>query len=148
MKSIVLKKENGNVEVVSIDKVTLHDLIKKHKNPCISCDNAYTSKCKKVEDENKNINNYDFVISGYQINNELGETQKLMVCECSNYVVDRPRVKAKTREEIEKLNKLKESIKINYFNAIDIDEADQIQEDLINRGQISLYNSTLTKTRK
>ena len=137
MKNIVFKKENGEVRIINADDELLHFIRTEVTNPCINCERGYVTKCQKMADEHKNISNYDFITDGYQINKENGELESLVICNCTNFENDHKRLKAKTKEQLDELKRLRESIKILYFGGVDIEEANQIQSDLINRGFLS-----------
>ena len=137
MKSIIFKKENGEVRIINANEELLHFIKSEATNPCINCEKGYVTKCQKMADEHKNISKYDFITDGYQINREDGELENFVVCNCTNFENDHERVKPKTKEQLIDLNRLKESIKILYFGGVDIDEANQIQRDLVNRGFLS-----------
>ena len=98
MKSIVYKKENGEVRVINADLELIKSLNSDYNNPCFTCNNGYATKCPKMADRaNKDIARYDFITDGYQVNNAEGELQNLVVCSCKNYEEDYPRVKATTK---------------------------------------------------
>ena len=92
----------------------------------------------------KNISDFDF-IDGYQIVNKHRELDEIIISMCANYEVDHERVKPTTFEELERIRRLKESIKILYFAAIDPEEADRVQSDLFRRGQLIDYGSISDK---
>ena len=119
-----------------------------HKHLCSDCDNCYANKCVKVADEvKKSMDEYDFITSGTQVYNGNGEVDFFYVEECNNFKEDRKRSKPTTKEEIENLKRMKESIKIAYFDAENIDEADQTQADLFRRKQLEYrtYDYTFRK---
>jgi hypothetical protein len=119
------------------------------RTTCFDCQNARACECEKIDDENyKGIDEYGFITDGYQIYDKNGEIKSFVVSKCNNYKVDEPRKRATTREELEHLRYLKDSIKILYFDAENIDEADQIQEDLRNRHQIYDYDANSLTDRK
>ena len=138
MKNKIFLKENGETKEFRIDYTPFNnekDLKLNHL--CPKCDNCYAAKCSKVLDDVKMpIDSYDFISDGIQVYDNNDEMKTFYVTKCDNYVKDHVRNKATTREEIERLNKLKESIKILFFNAENIEEADQIQYDLLMRRQI------------
>ena len=56
---------------------------------CFDCQNAYIGKCKKVYDVNKRgIEDYDFIIDGFQDVNREGVSERLLVMKCKNFVED------------------------------------------------------------
>ena len=140
MKPIIVKKENGEVTIVA-DEESTRSIITEIKNPCFECTNGYVTKCPKMADEvKKNISKYDFITDGYQIYNEDGEVDIFAISKCSNFV-RQEKNKPTTKEEIARLRYLKESIKILYFDAVDIDEADKTHHDLQKRGSLVSYNA-------
>lgn len=131
-------KENGEIRVISIDSDNDNEIKKGIVSPCFNCEKAYATKCPKVADGlEKSILKYDFITDGCQVNDEKGHLESMVVLKCNNYEQDRKREKATTKEQIEALKRLKESIKILYFGGIDIDEADRIQDHQVKRHIIS-----------
>lgn len=149
MERIIIKKENGEVRLVNANEELLHSIKVGYTNPCIECKKGNVIDCKKVADgEKKHIEKYDFITDGYQINDSNGQLENLVVYKCSNYEKQEAKPKPTTKEELQELKRLKESIKILYFNAEDIDEANRIQSDLTRRGQLVEYNPSLNGLRK
>ena len=147
MKSVVFKKENGEVRIINADEESVRKISSDYTNPCSECIKGYANKCPKMTyGHKKNIANYDFITDGYQVNNENGEFENLVVCKCENFEKDKPR--NKSLEELKKMKKLAESIKIFYFSAVDVEEANKIQNDLRNRGLLIDYNPSLKKTHR
>ena len=112
---------------------------------CSNCDNCYADKCTKVMDITKKpINKYDYISNGAQIFDDNGESAFFYVRECNNYKADKERHKPSTKEELDNLKRMKESIKIAYFDAENIEEADQTQYDLFRRKLLvkSTYDCT------
>ena len=138
MEKIVFKKENGKVSIINADSELLHYIESIATNPCVNCEKGYVTRCEKFKDaDKKNIAKYDFITDGYQVNSENGDLLNLVVCKCTNFENDRERVKPKTKKQLEDLKRLKESIKILYFNGDSIEEANRIQQHLVNSGQIA-----------
>lgn len=97
-----------------------------------NCANCLT--CKKIVDSvKKNITEYDFIESGYQIYNN-DELERFLVTECKNYVEKKKKIM--TEEERQKALKHKVSLRLLYFDTCDLDESYVIQDDMINRGEI------------
>ena len=148
MKSIVIKKENGIVTVINANEQLIKNIKVGYTNTCVECKKGNSKDCPKVAAINdKHIEKYDFITDGYQINDGEGNLENLVVYKCSNYekqVIKKPQ----TKEELQKLKRLKESIKILYFDASDIEEADRIQEDLTRRGQLFEYDPSLNQPRR
>ena len=150
MKNALLKKVNGEVEIINLE--TTPDGKKEVKGKidhlCSKCDNCYAAKCLKVFDEVKQlISEYDFITDGLQLYDSNGEMKFFYVTECDDYKEDRKRHSPSTKEEIENLKRIRESIKIAYFNAETIEEADQTQFDLFRRKQLS-FSSESDKSKK
>jgi len=141
MEKTVYIKENGKIAIKMVSEEEIKEMSKECPSPCFVCDNGYCSKCGKIADEQfKTIDKYDYITDGFQVCSSNGEVEDLFIKKCNNYVKDHPRPKAKTREELENLKRLKESIRILYFNASDIDEAKRIHSDLIRRGQLIMMD--------
>lgn len=134
MKKKIIIKANGEIvqeNIINKGEInSVYGLNQYKSNICGECSNCSASKCIKVEDDSidKDIRKYDFITDGFQINdrNE-GTLDNLVVEKCNNFEKDLPRKKAQTMKEIVELNRLKESIKMLYYDAGDLDEADNIQ---------------------
>lgn len=138
----VFKKVNGKITREFIDEEDIKALRREHANPCSRCEFGYASRCPKIEgDPEYSIVDYNFITDGYQIYDGCNQTSELIIANCVNYQKDHPRKKPQTLDEILKLRHLQESIKILYFDAIDIEEANRIQNDLRNRGQLIDYET-------
>lgn len=138
MKNVLFIKTNGETERTDI--ISRLDIPKSRSHMCSNCDNCYANKCEKVFDEvKKPIAKYDFITDGVQVYDEKGEMVQFNVFNCNEYKQDRERKNPSTKEEILRLNRIKESIKIAYFDAETIEEANETQEDLFRRKQLSLY---------
>ncbi len=148
MERVMINKENGEIRKI-YDKELINILRMNTANPCNYCDCAYADKCQKIADyKEKDIQKYDFITDGYQINDEDGLLEEFTIINCQNFEKDHLRRKVKTKEELKALRELKNNLKIIYFDACDIKEADEIQRHLISSGFI--YDPTLenrTKTR-
>lgn len=140
MERVIIKKENGEVRIIDANINLIHSIKVDYTNPCIECKKGNTIDCPKVADgDNKSIEKYAFITDGYQINSSDGKLENLVVHKCSNYEKQETKPKAKTKEEIQKLKALKESLKMMYFDAYDIDEANRKQEYLMSRGLLVEY---------
>ena len=149
MENIVIKKENGVVRIINANKDLINKITKGYTNPCAECKKCNSNDCEKVADgNNKHIEKYDFITDGYQINGSDGELQNLVVRNCSNFEKQPTKPRPKTPEELLELKRLRESLKIAYFNAYDIEEADRTQYDLMMRGQLVKYNPNLNGLHK
>ena len=131
MRNIIIKKENGEVSIVDKNDVKkVNEIIKNSTNPCSECIYGYASKCPKICDNvKKNIGEYDYITDGYQKYDKNGELKNFLIQKCNNFEKQTINRKNKTKEELMELKRLKESIKILYFDGIDIREADRIQYD-------------------
>lgn len=139
MEKTVYMKNNGEVNEVNVTEQELKEMKFGCFSPCSTCDNGYASKCPKMADRQfKPIEMYDFISDGFEVLDDDGLIDELYITKCNNYVKDRPRKVARTKEEIDELRRLKESIKMLYFDAMDIDEANQTEMDLINRKKYRL----------
>ena len=156
MRNKFIVKADGQVLIkdVNADELLKDEDFKKyfpcHGHLCSNCDRCYADKCSKVFDiAKKSIGKYDYISNGAQVFNNIGESVFFYVRECDNYLVDKKRHKPTTKEELENLKRMKESIKIAYFDAENIDEADQTQEDLFERKLLvkRSYDSTCRRTK-
>lgn len=99
------------------------------------CFNASADKCPKVRNKIKlSIDKYDFIQEGYQILNKKGEIDRFIVTKCDKYEKATPQ--AMTQAQKERIKKIKDGLRIAYFDAETIEEAYVIQNDLIKKGQI------------
>ena len=100
-----------------------------------NCKNARTDCCEKIEDlPKRTIDNYDFIIDGYQIIDGSGEIDTFVVSKCSNYELQHQ--KKLNVQERRKLKELKANIFMEYFDAESIEEATEIRDYLIKTGQL------------
>ena len=142
MKNVILKKQDGVISTEDYDISKIKEIKSNYSSPCFDCKNGYASKCQKMFDCGaKDIKDYDFIDSGIQSYDENG-ISNLYVMNCTNYEKDAPRKPATTKEEIERLKYLKESIKILYFSAETVEEANRTQHDLMRRGLLIPYSSS------
>lgn len=138
------KTNNINNGIYELSQNIFADLIdiiytKNQKNLCFNCQNATATLCPKVKDRIKSrIDSYDFITEGIQEIKENGEMKTFIVSKCDNYKQDE--VRSTPTERLEKLKKLKESIKILYFGGEDIEEANQLQYQEYKNGNL-LMNS-------
>lgn len=142
MKNALIRKVDGKIEIQNIQDGIISgneqdSKLQSAKHLCSKCDNCYADKCLKVFDEEKRIlDEYDFIESGVQVYDENGNMHLFYVTKCNNFIKDAERKKFTTQEELENLKRLKESIKILYFDAESIEEADQTHLDLLRRRQL------------
>ncbi len=149
MENMMIKKQNGKLEITFIDAQILREMTKKECHLCANCENCRADKCQKVHDaENQYISKYDFISDGYQVYNGTGKTSDFIIRECANFEKEQERRKPQTKEELMKLNRLKASLKINYFNAESIEEANRIQDDMFYRGALVEFDPNTIAFRK
>ncbi len=146
---MMLKKQNCKLEIKFIDTEILKEMTKKECHLCANCENCRADKCQKVHDaENQYISKYDFINDGYQVYNGTGKISDFIVRECGNYEKEQERKKPQTKEELLNQNRLKASLKINYFNAESLEEANRIQNDMLYRGSLVEYDPNTLVVRK
>ena len=142
MKNVFIRKVDGKIEIQNIENGIIRGSeydkeLCSAKHLCNKCDNCYADECLKVFDEEKRtLGEYDFIKSGIQIYDENDKIRSFYVTKCINFKKDAERKKFTTQEELENLKRLKESIKILYFDAESIEEADQTHLDLLKRKQL------------
>ena len=149
---LVIVKKAGETKLCKVNANLFgnKDFTKKLHNAlehvCTNCDNCYADSCVKVADSIKaSIVDYEFISDGVQVFDINGDTRYLYVTGCNNFKEDEKRHKPTTQEEIAALNRIKESIKIAYFDAETIEEADQTQLDLLRRKQIMFTQEYVCK---
>lgn len=149
MKKIVVKNSTG-ISDYEYDKVydevteTFTDEVKediKKIHLCANnCANCYADKCAKVEDVDfKSIEEYDFINSGVQVVDENKTVGRFIVSDCDNYKYTEK--KQITKEDRRKARRLRESLRLYFFDVASIDESYKIQSDLINRGELKDVNA-------
>lgn len=134
LERIIIKKENDEISVTR-GVITPKQIGQEETHLCWDCTCGTPSKCSKVKDiRKKSIGEYPFITNGYQVFTQEGEMEKMIVTECNNYQlveeIDR------TPEEKLKIAEARKKLRLLYFGAQTLREANQIQEDLISRGQI------------
>ena len=144
MKNSILKKENGVVEAIMADASVIEskefgqELRDTVPHLCFNCENCSPLTCKKIKDEVKStIDGYDFIGNGLQVYDHRGDLLYFYVSTCDNFIKDQERKKKTNKEEIKALNRIKESIKIAYFDATDIDDADNKHLYQLERGLLT-----------
>lgn len=146
------KTNNTNNGIYELSQNIFADLIdiiytKNQKNLCFNCQNATATLCPKVKDRIKSrIDSYDFITEGIQEIKENGEMKTFIVSKCDNYKQDE--VRSTPTERLEKLKKLKESIKILYFGGEDIEEANQLQYQEYKHGNLIMNGVALHNMNK
>ena len=127
-----VKSLSAKILLSTIDKI--YDRRQKHL--CWeNCKNASPDRCEKVRDYVKrSINDYDFIIDGYQILDNNGDVDTFVVSECSNYEEQKPK-KISSSDEL-RIRELKENIFMEYFDAETLEEARNIRNHMIKTNQI------------
>ena len=150
MENTMLKKENGVITSTQInneEKERIQNADVKHL--CWEgCANAYVSKCQKIADIIKmELNKYEFITDGYEIINDKGQVETLIVTKCNNYVDEK-----EARKKLPAANKIKlrNALMMAYFGETSIDDAYALQQELIARGDLIIKENpeeekTLTK---
>lgn len=130
MKKRIIKKVNGVVEEISFDLDDMDNTAYKDEHLCWNhCENAIAGKCDKITDRRKKrIDKYDFITDGKQVVGPNNELIEFTVTGCKNYKEEQ--VKKLTVEESAKLKKLKESLLIGFYDAMDLAEARKIRDEL------------------
>lgn len=147
-----IQKNNINNGIYELSQNIFADLIdiiytKNQKNLCFNCQNATATLCPKVKDRIKSrIDSYDFITEGIQEIKENGEMKTFIVSKCDNYKQDE--VRSTPTERLEKLKKLKESIKILYFGGEDIEEANRLQYQEYKHGNLIMNGVALHNMNK
>ena len=100
-----------------------------------NCKNALPNHCEKISDyRKKHINDYDFILDGYQILDKNGEVDTFVVSKCSNYEFQKP--KKLSSAEAKRIRKIKENIFMEYFEAGSVEEAKNIRDYMVKTKQI------------
>lgn len=113
---------------------------------CFSCRFASTDKCDKIFDpwdRKKNINEYDFIIDGYQTYID-DKMEKFTVTKCANFKPDEPN----KRISGIKATQIRKNLKMFYFDAETIEEANDIEKQLVKKGQLRPSNGHSTTNNK
>lgn len=124
---IVIKKHDDEIENEVVDGTIKRysSLEVKEKHLCGEpCDGLDGCKCPKISnEENTEISEYDFIQEGYQVFKDDGSLVKFVVSKCKNF-------KPYTRKsELINQRYLLESLKILYFDAENLEEANKIQQE-------------------
>ena len=139
----VLKKIQGDCvlvrELVPIETAIVPDEV---RHLCNSCNNACPNNCDKVLDLPKQtIDNYSFISEGYQILNDDGSVDRFIVIGCKNYELN------PVREINDSQRKARNNVKMIYFGANSIEEANLIQRELFDLGLIKNVQGRLITER-
>lgn len=149
MNNVILKKENGVVSVIEYDPTLFEEESKKKAvHLCWEhCTNACVGQCQKITDyRKKTIDKYDFISDGMQIMDDDGKIDRFLVTGCNNY--KKAEQKVQTAEQKRRLKNLRDGLKMAYFDALTLQEANQVQTDLIARGEIVDVRGKLTVEQK
>ena len=119
---------------------TFYDRGQKHL--CwLNCKNATANKCRKIADsKKKNIDEYDFIIDGYQVINEKNLMENFIVTNCLNYEEEFP--KKLTVEDMKRINAARAYIRMEYFDSGSLKEAKSTQKIMHETGQLVYRNNT------
>ena len=136
MKDVILVKENGKVKIIKNTKGAVASLKLPNRHMCWEyCENASANKCEKIKDlPKKYINEYPFISDGYQVIDNNGNVASFTVSSCNNY--QKVKEREKTAEEKARIRKIKEGLRIAYFETLTLDEAYLKQAELYARGEI------------
>ena len=130
MEKRIIKKVNGVVEEMSFDLDEMDNSAYKNEHLCWNhCENAIAGKCDKITDRRKKkIDRYDFITDGKQVVGPNNELIEFTVSGCKNYK-EEP-VKKMSVAEASRLRKLKESLLIGFYDAIDLAEARKVRDEI------------------
>lgn len=105
----------------------------------LNCKNATTLLCPKIADRRKKyISSYDFIIDGYQIVNN-NDIEVFVVSNCLKY--EEQHEKKFNIEQQRRINEIVKSIKMHYFDAETIEEANAIEKNMIKKNELKpFYN--------
>ena len=128
-KKVILKKENGIVSQVEERPKFVDEEGALLPHLCgEDCKNASPLTCSKFAHRvMREIGEYDQVVDGYQIIKN-GEVVKFRVTSCKDYVEAVP-----TDHSYSKRRELMNSIYTNYYDAETVEEALEIQADILRR---------------
>lgn len=125
MEKRILVKENGITNEISFSKKEVEIIKSDRTHLCGTCTYCTPLDCKKVKDAKKQtIDKYDFITEGKEYINENGEVENLVVNECNNYQHYLPR----SKKSIAESNKSKRFLKMMFYNAQDIQDANNTQQ--------------------
>lgn len=136
MNNVILKKEKGIVTINEINPEKIKKIKEGYHLCWDSCANAYTNKCPKIRDvRKKTIDAYDFITDGSQIIDSEGEVETFIVSECNRY--EKTQIIKKTQEELDRLQKIKEGLRMAYFDTLTVEDAYIVQYELEKRNLLT-----------
>ncbi len=146
MRNGVMIKKDGVVTVKNIRPEAIEiasSRCKCVKHICGTCANLDPKKCKKVFDrEEQDIREYDFIKNGIEVFNDKGTIVNFIVNKCDCYKPEITREKPKTKEELQRINRLKASIKVGYYDADSIEDANRIERENMERRYFQFFNQS------
>ena len=149
MRNGVMIKKDGVVTVKNIRPEAVEiasSRCKCVKHICGTCANLDPKKCRKVFDrEEQDIREYDFIKNGIEVFNDKGTIVNFIVNSCDCYKPEITREKPKTKEELQRINRLKASIKVGYYDTDTLEEANRIERETRERSYIQFLNQTTGK---
>ena len=146
----IYQKTNGITEQIDYTRERKNIVESNNKHLCWDCLNGSPSKCKKIYDvRKKNINDYDFIINGYQIVDNNNGLDSFIVSECKNFVLEEK--KELTIQRKAELKQIRRELIMAYFGANDMEEAAEIRDDMIKTGNLrsfDIYNRDKEKNKR
>ena len=134
----IYQKTNGITKQIDYTKER-YNIIQSNKHLCWDCLNGIPSKSKKIYDITKlNINDYDFIINGYQIVDNNNCLDSFIVSKCKNFVLEKKEELSVQRKA--ELNQIRRELVMAYFGANDMEEAEEIRDDMIKTGNLRPYS--------
>lgn len=126
---VILKKENGVVtRVSSADEVRITDVPIRKVHLCWQCGCASPLGCEKVADIIKgSIDKYPFISNGYQVFDEDGRLDEMVVTGCDNFVPERSVYLSKF--ERAKIQQAKDNLSMLYFGVNSVEEARRLKKE-------------------
>ena len=83
-----------NLSLQIVSKTTEESYKRKQKHLCFDCQNAWPRKCPKIADLNKKpIEEYDFIVSGYQSFDDAEKPEDFIITSCENFKNDKNKQK-------------------------------------------------------
>ena len=135
VEKILIRKENDEVSVSQITERADLGVQAGVTHLCWDCANGCPANCNKVKDiKKKNIEAYPFITSGYQVFNTNGNMDRMIVTECKDYQYIK--AEQKTPQEQAKISDARKKLRLLYFGAQTLSQANRIQNDLLDRGQL------------
>ena len=135
----IYQKTNGITDKIDYTRERRSIVESNNKHLCWDCLNGSPAKCKKVYDvRKKSINDYDFIINGYQIIDKDNCLESFIVSKCNNFVLEEK--KELTIQKKAELRQIRRELIMAYFGANDMEEAEEIREDMIKTGNLRPFD--------